>query len=58
MGMNTLMLLGRAEVVVVVVAKMVAAAAVVAAAVMPGHRVATAISVASQDIIHLIVKSG
>ena len=56
--MNTFMLLERAKVAVAAAAEVVAAAAVVAAAVVPGHRVATAIIVASQDITHPIVKSG
>ena len=56
--MNTLMLLARAKVVVAAAAEAVAAAVEVAAAGMPGHRVATAIIVASQDITHRNVKSG
>ena len=52
------MLLARAKVVVAAAAEAVAAAAEVAAAGVPGHRVATAIIVASQDTIHPIVKSG
>ena len=58
MDKNTLMLWARAKVVVAVAAKVAAAAAVVAAAVVPVHRVAIAIIVASQDIIHPIVKRG